>query len=152
MKSGIPRQRKSSAYGGQLSVGVLLCLVAVMVVQTVLAPLHLALADHRHRYNTLSGLFEDVIIEGESPTGDRYVLPSVRYDVSFFGRSRRRIVYTICPASNLLHLRYTASSVHDVVCTHSGRGHSSSFLYLQVVSNDPVFMTAPKQSPPTVQG
>ena len=140
----------------RLLVGMVAILAVTTALQPMFAPLHLALADHAHRYNPASGLFEDVIPAAESAAGDHSTFGDDGCDCAIatttVSRSSATPVHTPCTVSNHSTVRYVAT---PFVCT-------DRFVLYRTVhtapsgaappSACPIFMTAPKQSPPSTFG
>ena len=146
------RQRTYLDTAGQQFTGVILWLTVLTAVQPLLGPLHLALADHAHRYNAKSGLYEDIVLHrGEA---------SVSHTASSFAPSlfsagyspKSETTYTICPVSNLIHLRYKPSSGFGAQSSALNVQQPALFPDAQIIFRAQIYLTAPKQSPPSFMG
>ena len=142
------KQRVDKELIGQLFTELILWFTALTAVQPVLGPLHLALADHAHRYNTESGLYEDIInpdVEASVPHTACSSSDSLFADTY---SSNFKTTYTICPSANLIHLRGKATPFSGTVRFVSNTRQSVSLMETQTIHGTPIYLTAPKQSPP----
>ena len=132
--------------------GLLVCLASLVLLQPLLTAMHLAWADHQHRFNPALGLFEDVVIARENP---RSALPStprpegMQRDVR---SGRQTVSFSICPTSNLNQARYATSVGAPSVFRVKGTLQTALEGTWVLCARTPLFMTAPKQSPPAFFG
>ena len=137
--------------GCRTTPAVLLCslVVALLAAQPILPMLHMAFADHQHRLNPASGIFEDVIVIG-GDSGDTESSEIERsLSSTLLPSSGRRVVYAYCLESNCCHLRYTVAVRDDIVgddrvLEPASAGVIRDEVYRQI----PLIAAAPKNSPP----
>lgn len=128
--------------------------LAVGIIFTpIFSVLHLTTADHRHRFNIATGLYEDIVTLGPKTAQEKVnhlPEPDERgaggYS-SFDGRIPR-VSYVTCLISNMRMLRYidcvikvfSSPAAFQMLLSRGARNFLSRGAHL--------FLTAPKQSPP----
>ena len=133
----------------QLFTTVILWLAVLTAVQPVLAPLHLALANHAHRYNAKNGLYEDIVTPDVEAFVPHTACSSSHSLFADTCPSKFKTTYTICPSANMIHLRVKTPPESGTVSFVSKARRSVSLTEIRIIHNNHIYLTAPKQSPPS---
>ncbi|MBN2804879.1 MAG: hypothetical protein JXR91_17415 [Deltaproteobacteria bacterium] len=124
------------------------CFSVAIMIQSVISPLHLAFAHHKHHFDPETGFFEDVI---ESNKGDDVTGLFFKPDKKTIKKGvRYKAVFSGCPFSNHFGSRYIAVSILNTNLRYSIFNHKNDLINSQLYIQKALFFTAPKHSPPTI--
>jgi hypothetical protein len=122
----------------------------MVFLQPVLGAMHMAWADHQHRFNPALGLYEDVVLSGRNSRASSTpsTCPeSVQTAERFRGQT---VSFTICLTSKHIQARCATSADGYSVFRDDGTQQTVREIIRVPRAQTPLFMTAPKQSPPAV--
>lgn len=143
-----PQQNTNLRMSGSL----LVFLAALVLLQPLFSTMHLTWADHQHRFNPALGLYEDIVVSGENSRSSMPSTSQSRGIRGSDGHQRQAVSFSICLTSNLSQARYTTNAVAQAGFQADFSQKTDLDVASTICAQAPLFMTAPKQSPPALFG